>query len=113
MNDRLIVSFFALILATCALLPTNSLASEDQETTFISVENHTGQFAKVAAPGSKTIRVAPGTMDIVMELVPTDPNGIEAKAWWISNPRELCVIFIRYGGVLKITGKTTIRCLGN
>ncbi len=82
-------------------------------TTQITIENHSDRDAKVAAPGAPPVQAAAGVTDAVLELTPTTANGVDVKAWWIANPRELCVIFVRYGGVLKISGSRSIRCLGN
>ena len=83
------------------------------EDSYIQVVNSTGQIIKVAAPGGKPKRIKPGEEIITIPIEVTEPNGIDVKAWWVAKPRELCVIFVRYEGFLKVAGKSTIRCLGN
>ena len=83
------------------------------ESSFVTVENKSGQTAKIALPGGKANRINPGVRDLRVDIEVTDANGVEAKAWWVSNPRELCVIFVRYEGHVVIAGKKNIRCLGH
>lgn len=83
------------------------------ETSFVTVENRSGQIAKIALPGGKARRINPGVTDLRIDLEITLANGIDAKAWWVSNPRELCVIFVRYEGHVVIAGEENIRCLGH
>lgn len=85
----------------------------EPEASTITIVNISGKRAKAAAPGAKAIRIHKEETPIEWAIEPTDPNGVEVKAWWTAKPRELCVIFVRYGGVLKIGGKKNIRCLGN
>ena len=92
-----------------AMATQSALAEE----TFITITNSSEHVIKVAAPGGKSQRVPPGEEIVTMPLETTDPNGIDVKAWWVSRPRELCVIFVRYEGLLKVAGKKSIRCLGN
>lgn len=97
-------------LAAALLLAWQTAAAE---TSFITVENRSGQHAKIALPGGKPQRIPQGTEKKRIEIETTLPNGIDAKAWWVSNPRELCVIFVRYEGHVVIAGKNNIRCLGH
>ncbi len=83
------------------------------DTTFVTVENRSGQLAKIAVPGGKPQRVNPGTEKRRIEIEVTHANGGDAKAWWVSNPRQLCVIFLRYEGHLVVAGDKNIRCLGH
>ncbi len=83
------------------------------ESSFVTVENRSAQHAKIALPGAKPQRVPPGTEKKRIEIETTLPNGVDAKAWWVANPRQLCVIFVRYEGHLVIAGKKDIRCLGH
>ena len=83
------------------------------ETSFVTVENRSGQVAKIAVPGGKPARVNPDAEKRRIEIEVTHANGVEAKAWWVANPRELCVIFVRYEGHVVIAGDKNIRCLGH
>lgn len=83
------------------------------DSSFVTVENRSAQPAKIALPGAKPKRVPPGTESLRIELETTLPNGVDAKAWWVSNPRQLCVIFVRYEGHVVIAGNKDIRCLGH
>ncbi|MCP4469681.1 MAG: hypothetical protein GY815_03165 [Gammaproteobacteria bacterium] len=98
------------ILALCLSLAGHSAYAE---TSFVTVENRSGQIVKVAVPGGKAQRLQPGTTPTRIDIEATKPNGIDAKAWWISNPRQLCVIFVRYEGHMVIAGSKNIRCLGH
>jgi hypothetical protein len=97
------------------LLPFSISAYADADAdadTFIVLENRTEHVAKVAAPGGKPTRVQPGESDKRMMLEVSTSHGIDAKAWWVHNPRQLCVIFVRYEGRLVIAGDEELRCLG-
>ncbi len=83
------------------------------EMSFVTVENRSGQVARIAIPGGKSVRVQPESEKSRIEIEVTHANGVEAKAWWDANPRQLCVIFIRYEGHLVVAGKKSIRCLGH
>lgn len=98
------------LIAACQLLASQAAVAQ---ATFITVENRSGQHAKIALPGGKPQRVPPDTKEQRIDIETTHPNGVEAKAWWVSNPRELCVIFVRYEGHVVIAGKQNIRCLGH
>jgi len=98
---------FAAALTICAYQPAAA------ETSFVTVENRSARSAKIALPGSKTQRVPPDTAKLRIDIEATRPNGVEAKAWWVSNPRQLCVIFVRYQGHVVVAGKENIRCLGH
>ena len=87
--------------------------SEDAETSFVLLENKSAKLAKVAVPGGKAVRLKPGETDVRVDIDVTTRNGVEVKAWWISEPRQLCVIFVRYEGRAVVGGKKKIRCLGN
>ncbi len=93
------------------LLASSGAASA--ESSFVTVENRSGQIAKIAVPGGKPARVNPGGEQRRIEIEVTDPNGVDAKAWWVANPRQLCVIFVRYEGHVVIAGDKDIRCLGH
>lgn len=80
---------------------------------FVTVENKTDQHVKVAIPGANPVRLAPGAEPTQVDIETSLPNGVDAKAWWISNPRQLCVIFVRYEGRIVVAGKKNIRCLGH
>ena len=97
-------------LLVCALLPTATAAAESS---FVTVENRSDEFAKIALPGARAARVPPGTQAMRIDLEVTRANGVEAKAWWVSNPRQLCVIFVRYEGHVVIAGDNNIHCLGH
>lgn len=99
----------ALIAAVLWLIPLAAAA----DSSFVTVENRSAQHAKIALPGAKPRRVPPGTENLRIELETTLPNGVDAKAWWVSNPRQLCVIFVRYEGHVVIAGNRDIRCLGH
>ena len=83
------------------------------ETSYVTVENRSAEIAKIAVPGARPKRVMPGIEALKIELEVTLPNGVDAKAWWVSNPRQLCVIFVRYQGHVVIAGDKDIRCLGH
>ena len=100
-----------LALAVPALLLAVTVSAAD--TTFVTVENRSGQVAKIAVPGGKPARVNPGSEKRRIDIEITLANGVEAKAWWVANPRELCVIFVRYEGHVVIAGDKNIRCLGH
>ncbi len=105
--------FFAVFLVACIVFsPAYAVDSGESETSFITIENRSGKIAKLVAPGSKPVRVAPDAENFKLQLSVTDPNGIDAKAWWVSDPRQLCVIFVRYEGRVVIAGKKAIKCLG-
>ena len=89
-----------------------ALALADEEKSFITIENRSGKDARVAIPGGKTLRIKDGTKAYRAELVVTKRNGIDVKAWWSLEPRQLCVIFVRYEGHVVIGGKKLIKCLG-
>lgn len=99
----------SLLMSLVLLLPEPALA----ENSFITVENRSGHNIKVAIPGAKTVRLAAEAPPLNVALETSMPNGVEAKAWWVSNPRELCVIFVRYEGRLVIAGEKNLRCLGH
>ena len=107
------------MLAVKKIIPTAIVAIACQatavaaETSFVTVDNRSGQLAKIALPGAKPARVAAGAEGQRIDLEVTHANGVEAKAWWIANPRELCIIFVRYEGHVVIAGKKNIRCLGH
>ena len=90
-----------------------TVAVSAAETSFVTVENISGQVAKIAVPGGKPARVNPDADKRRIEIEVTHANGVEAKAWWVANPRELCVIFVRYEGHVVIGGDQHIRCLGH
>ncbi len=100
-----------LALAMPGLLLAAAVSAADM--TFVTVENRTGQVAKIAVPGGKPARLNPGSEKRRIEIEVTHANGVEAKAWWVANPRELCVIFVRYEGHVVIAGDKNIRCLGH
>ena len=100
------------ILLSFLFVTTASASSDASDDTFILLENRTEHVAKVAAPGGKPTRVQPGESDKSMPLEVTTSHGIDAKAWWVHNPRQLCVIFVRYEGRLVIGGDDELRCLG-
>lgn len=95
------------------LLPAFAAQDVDSDVTFITIENRSGKDARVAIPGGKTVRVKDGVKSLRAELNVTKRNGVEVKAWWSLDPRQLCVIFVRYEGHVVIGGKKLIRCLGN
>lgn len=97
-------------LLVCTLLAAATAAAESS---FITVENRSDEFAKIALPGARAARVPPGTQALRIDLEVTRANGVEAKAWWVSNPRQLCVIFVRYEGHVVIAGDNNIHCLGH
>lgn len=88
-------------------------AAAAADTTFVTVENRSGQVAKIAVPGGKPARINPDADKRRIDIEVTHANGVEAKAWWVANPRELCVIFVRYEGHVVIAGDKNIRCLGH
>lgn len=98
------------ILALLAVALGNADAAERS---YVTVENQSGHHAKIAVPGGKPARVAPGAPAQRIDLDVTLANGVDAKAWWVANPRELCVIFVRYEGHVVIAGDEHIRCLGH
>lgn len=98
-----------LLISIVSLLPLLAVA----ETSFVTVENRSGQRIKVAIPGAKPVRLEADAAPLRVELETSLPNGVEAKAWWVSKPRELCVIFVRYEGQVVVAGKKKIRCLGH
>ena len=100
---------YTTICALCLLIAQSAIA----ESSFVTVENRSQGIAKIALPGGKTRRVNPGMESLRIEIETTRPNGVEAKAWWVSNPRQLCVIYVRYEGHVVIAGKKNIRCLGH
>ena len=100
------------ILLSCLMTTAASATNESSANTFIVLENRTQHVAKVAAPGGKPTRVQPGDSDKSMPLEVTTSHGIDAKAWWVHSPRQLCVIFVRYEGRLVIGGDEELRCLG-
>ena len=100
-------------LLVCALLAAATAVTAAAESSFVTVENRSGEFAKIALPGARAARVPPGTQALRIELEVTRANGVEAKAWWVSNPRQLCVIFVRYEGHVVIAGDNNIHCLGH
>ncbi len=100
---------FCIILLICL----SGMVYADEEEAFILVENRTEHIAKIAVPGAKPARISPGETAYKLILEPTEPNGVDAKIWWVSDPRRLCIIFVRYGGKVVIAGKTDIKCLGN
>ncbi len=83
------------------------------EPSFVTVENRSGQVAKIAVPGGNPARVTPDAQKRRIEIDVTHANGVEAKAWWVANPRELCVIFVRFDGHVVIAGDKIIRWLGH
>ena len=97
-------------LLVCALL---AAATAVAGSSFVTVENRSAEFAKIALPGARAARVPPGTQALRIDLEVTRANGVEAKAWWVSNPRQLCVIFVRYEGHVVIAGDNNIHCLGH
>ena len=107
---RLGVSLLALIVVSSTAF---GQSSDSEETSFVLIENKSDKLAKVAVPGGKAVRVQPGESDIRVDIDVTTRNGVEVKAWWISEPRQLCVIFVRYEGRAVVGGKKKIRCLGN
>lgn len=98
------------VISACLFL---TAGAADADYSFITVENRSGEHAKIALPGANPQRVPPGTESLRIELETTLPNGVDAKAWWVSNPRQLCVIFVRYEGHVVIAGHEDIRCLGH
>jgi hypothetical protein len=80
---------------------------------FVTVENRSAQIVKIAVPGGRPARVQPGSDRLHIDIEVTQANGVDAKAWWVANPRQLCVIFVRYEGHVVIAGKENIRCLGH
>ena len=36
--------------------------------------------------------------------------GIDVKAWWVSEPRQLCQIFTPWGRTFVVSGTRLIRC---
>ena len=91
----------------CGIVPAQA------QTSWVTVENRSDKLAKIAVPGGKPKRIKPGQKDLRVEIQTTHPNGVDAKAWWVSNPRQLCVIFVRYEGQVVIAGDKNIRCLGH
>lgn len=83
----------------------------------LTIENHSAHRIKAAAPGAKAVRIPAGAEPVTIMLDPEaaedGAHGVEVKAWWSHNPRQLCIIFTRFGGVVKVHGETEIRCLGN
>ena len=112
---RVPLSVLVLIASLVAsfLQPTFAAEETDSEVTFITIENRSGKDARVAIPGGKVVRVKNGVKSLRAELNVTKRNGVEVKAWWNLDPRQLCVIFVRYEGHVVIGGKKLIRCLGN
>ena len=98
------------------LFAAPSFAADVHEITFI---NDTEHRVKAAAPGGKAVRLKPGEKG-VMQVEETKRIGVEAKAWWVHRPRDLCVIFVRYGGTVRIADRgvkvasgTTLRCVAH
>ena len=102
-------------LMTClaVLCLTTAPQSVLAERSFVTAENITDKIIKVAVPGGKAKRLKPGDKDVRIDIDVTLDYGIEAKAWWVSNPRQLCVIFVRYEGHVVVGGDKDIRCLGH
>ena len=103
----------AVLLVLAWLATMGVTAAPAAETSYVTVENRSAEIAKIALPGARPKRVKPGTEALKIELEVTHANGVDAKAWWVANPRQLCVIFVRYEGHVVIAGKNNIRCLGH
>lgn len=75
----------------------------------VTVQNRSGFAIKVAGEGGSA------RVDEMAESPPIafeggKDVGIDLKIWWVSNPRELCQLFVPWERTVVVSGTTTIRC---
>ena len=79
---------------------------------WVEVVNETGQKIKIVGPGG--VGFVDGESGPVRIVFKTETiNGDTLIGWWVAAPRQLCKIYVRWGGTLIFNGETELRCRAN
>lgn len=73
------------------------------------VLNESHQAIKVVAPGGGAV-IKKDAPETTVTFQNDDANGTQVNAWFVRDPKQLCVIFVRWDGVLKVSGTNLINC---
>ena len=94
---------------TMAIVLLAVLASPAGAGGMITVENRSAHRVKVAAPGGSAV-VDAGADPVPVQFEADHDVGADLRIWWVSKPRELCLLFVPWDRIAIVTGKSVIRC---
>lgn len=73
------------------------------------VENESAKSVKIAGPGGQ-VTVESNADPVAVSFDSDAEIGLEVKAWWVAEPRQLCQIFTPWDRTIVVSGTRVIRC---
>lgn len=75
----------------------------------ILVENRSAAAVKIVGAGGGAT-VDAGAEGVEVHFDGGDRVGIDARVWWVDNPRQLCTLVVPWNRLLVVSGTAEIRC---
>jgi len=97
------------LIALITTIFTSPVLAGGEADTWVDVYNESNQKIKVVAPGGVGF-VDANSGPVRITFKTEEHNGDTFIGWWTKNPRQMCKIYVRWGGKLYFNGTSEIRC---